>query len=161
MIVNITRENVAWASGFFDGEGHVVRYATANKKQYPMFGIGLDQNDPELLVRFTEVFGCGNVRARPGRKCHTLRYTNFEQAQAIAATIWPWLSAKRKQEIKETLVAVQMHKHRIGVEPGRDRFGRLSHKDECKNGHSYETFGIIDARGYWKCLECFRVRNSR
>lgn len=87
--MDLTRENVAWASGFFDGEGHVIRYALANKKQYPMFGIGLDQNDPELLVRFTEIFGTGKVVARKNRKCHNLRYTSFENAQFISAAMWP------------------------------------------------------------------------
>lgn len=158
--MNLTRENVAWAAGFFDGEGHVIRYALANKKQYPMFGIGLDQNDPELLNRFIDIFGVGKVVARKNRKCHNLRYTSFETAQFIAATLWPWLSVKRKKEISETLARVGDHRRRTDIHEGRSPQGRLIHKDNCKNNHAYADHGVIDGRGYWKCLECIRVRSN-
>lgn len=160
--MQLSREDVAWAAGFFDGEGNVRNSAKASGSKFVMFGLGLDQNDPELLYRFRDIFGCGAVRARNGRKCHQYTITKFEDAQFVAACMWPWLSVRRKEQISSALVAVADFKRRpVDGDRRVDSRGRLKHMPDCKNGHSYDEYGVKDSRGHWKCLECVRIRKER
>ena len=91
------RELLAWAAGFFDGEGN----AQLNKKSYPR--VQINQLDREVLDRFTEAVGVGKVYGPYQHNSHKNSYfqyqvNGFERVQAVMAMLWPWLgSAKRSQ----------------------------------------------------------------
>ncbi len=98
-----SRENVAWAAGFFDAEGCFSTTARVG------VGASITQTDRELLDRFRAIVGFGKVygpyqtRAadRFPRKPHYFyKAYGRERVQALLAMMWTWLgSAKRQQAI--------------------------------------------------------------
>lgn len=96
------RQRLAWAAGFFDGEG-CFSYSKSSKHVC----ISITQRDIEVLERFKESVGLGRIygpyRHRPGstlsdKEFHVFRAYGYEQVQAIGAMLWFKLgSAKRAQ----------------------------------------------------------------
>lgn len=98
------REDLAWAAGFFEGEGCV---RAAQDKQNKSLWEGrtyfdVSQSDREMLDRFQRIFGCGKVYG-PYSKPNRLPYyrffvVNFEQVQMLVILLWPWLSQRRRAQ---------------------------------------------------------------
>lgn len=102
------REQLAWAAGFFDGEGHAGYW---EQKGYGHIHLALSQSgDHRVLDRFIAALGFGAVsgpykqgrtRRRP---VYRLTYHSFETAQAAIAILWQWLSPVKRQQAKSILV---------------------------------------------------------
>jgi hypothetical protein len=98
------REELAWAAGFFDGEG-CFSFSVAGR----YVCVSLSQTDREPLDRFKAAVGIGRVLGpydfrkndRWVRKPqYVYRVNGYERVQAIAALLWSWLgSVKRQQAI--------------------------------------------------------------
>jgi len=98
------RERLAWAAGFFDGEG-CFSFSVAGK----YVCVSVSQTDFEPLLRFQEAVGIGNIlgpydmrkKDRWIRKPqYVYRVNGYERVQAIAAMLWHWLGpAKRAQAL--------------------------------------------------------------
>src|SRR5687767_4712413 len=122
------REQLAWAAGFFDGEGCVTS-SEARSRRPMMF---ITQHDPRVLRRFRQVVGFGKVygpyrsgsrRAHRGSKSvferllrkpavyvPTFRWvwkTNggYQDVEAIARMLSPWLGVRKKQDARRVLRA--------------------------------------------------------
>ena len=105
-----TREELAWAAGFVDGEGSF--FLCREQKNLPRFPtFNLTQIDPRVLNRFATVIGFGRVLGpygpyNKGPKARPLYYYNvggFEKTQAIAALLWTWLGPVKRQQAKAVL----------------------------------------------------------
>ena len=98
----LSREDLAWAAGFFDGEGC---FSFSEAGHYICVSIG--QTDREPLDRFRiAVGGLGKVLgpyelARPGRLSkkpqYVYRANRFEHVQAIAAMLWFKLGTPKEE----------------------------------------------------------------
>jgi LAGLIDADG DNA endonuclease family protein len=96
------RVSLAWAAGFFDGEGC---FSYSSAARYPC--VSITQKDREVLDRFRAVVRIGKVygpyRNPPGRTLSTnpfylYRTHGYERVQAVAALLWFELgSAKHAQ----------------------------------------------------------------
>lgn len=115
--MNIDREHLAWAAGFFDGEGTTCtavrtgrtyfRVRDGAQSVYPQRGIVMavsqaGQYGPELLYRFQLAVGRGkvhNMTTRIGNaQSYAWRTAKFTDVQAVVALLWTWLGpAKRLQ----------------------------------------------------------------
>jgi hypothetical protein len=101
------REELAWAAGFFDGEGttciSVNRKAGTSRGPSLQIHVSLPQVGPWCLFRFRQaVGGLGAIYPVPPRNGHQPQHRwqigSFEGAQAVIAMLWPFLtSVKRKQ----------------------------------------------------------------
>lgn len=104
------REELAWAAGFFDGEGHV-RCSLVQEKQYPLLRVEVAQRDPQVLERFQRVIGCGRIyainRKPPKNSYYNWHVGRFEHAQAVIALLWTWLSPVKRKQAKVALARVQ------------------------------------------------------
>lgn len=108
------REQLAWAAGLFDGEGHIscrdrtggghlVKYKSPRS-----IVITISQHHTAVLERFQEAVGLGKIyvvtRSRPSGelyKSYSWRTGKFERVQAVTVMMWPWLGeVKRAQAIK-------------------------------------------------------------
>ncbi len=93
---------LAWAAGFFDGEGHI----GARKGETAAWRIivQLNQTDRAVLDRFRAAVGVGLIwgprsRNNPRHKdIYFYRAGGFEQSQAVIAMLWPFLSAPKRQQ---------------------------------------------------------------
>jgi hypothetical protein len=113
------REELAWAAGFFDGEGHIgVR---RNGPSFPSRRIGLHvgQADRRPLDRFLRAVGVGQIRG-PDRQSKypnaklmfRFHVDNFQHAQHVVAVLWRWLSEPKREQAHLALTAYAADPHR-------------------------------------------------
>jgi len=106
----MNREELAWAAGFFDGEGSTYVHRSsphAPKKRTPKVRLSIGQNDPEVLLRFRDAVGHGVVYGPYARdysggvKIHWRYRTNDpSDALTVIKLLWPWLGSKKKAQAK-------------------------------------------------------------
>lgn len=105
MALQINREELAWAAGFFDGEG-----CFGIDKRFSAPYVRVSQKDRRALDRFVEVTGLGRVYFRNGNgkyrgdtHIHWIAISGFEQTQALGAMLWQWLSPVKRDQFKKML----------------------------------------------------------
>jgi hypothetical protein len=111
------REALAWAAGFYEGEGTVnacySRYTSdlgeRRQRKTPQFQLRINQVGAEPLIKFMEAVGTGKVYgpyARTGVKDqYQYDVHSFEKVQAIIAMLWPWLSDRRREQARAVLTS--------------------------------------------------------
>lgn len=110
MTYHPNREELAWAGGFFEGEGCI---SQAKKASNIAFRLSLVNTDLEDLERFHravggvgKVYGPYSYKDRPTHKPQWQWVCQrFETAQAVLAMLWPGLSTRRRETARETLAA--------------------------------------------------------
>lgn len=124
------REKLAWAAGFFDGEGcfwHGVRKSKGS--EYRSTETRMTQADPEVLERFRDALGLGKVygpysygKKRPNwRPQWQYLAHGFHQTQAIIAMLWPWLGSVKREQARDVLRQVRDHPPRKTGRPPKAR----------------------------------------
>lgn len=142
--VSINREELAWAGGFFEGEGWFClkddKYAQA----------GVCQINLEPLNRFDlAIGGLGRLYKDNKRDVTQYRLYGFEKVQAVSAMLWPWLSTWRKNQALAVLAKSKL------VGPA------MKDKTHCPQGHPYDMNNtIIHLDGSRHCRACNKQRCS-
>lgn len=104
----LLNEELAWAAGFFDGEG-CIYVARMNKQSNAPRNIHFDiaQIHPFVLHRFKKAVGVGKIygpylsKAKNRKPYWRYTLSGFEQCQFAIAALWNFLSPiKRKQATK-------------------------------------------------------------
>lgn len=102
--IKIVREELAWAAGFFDGEGMIRAYA-GHKNTAPALMVRISQVDRRPLDRLhAAISGLGKIygpkapQSPRSSPYYTLSFTTFEAAQAAVAMLWPFLSPPKKED---------------------------------------------------------------
>jgi len=120
--VRINREELAWAAGLFDGEGHTRARKNGTNGTYALT-LSLDLANQDVLERFHKaVWNLGTLRGPYSRKRQSNKplwrwqATKFEYAQAIIAAIWSFLSPPKKEQIKSAIETYNSQPH-----PGKGR----------------------------------------
>lgn len=105
---------LAWAAGFFDGEGTTTGDAKAGR---PRTFLSVAQSgDPDLLHRFqSAVGGLGRVngpwaKSRGYRPQYAYQIHGFEAVQAVIAMLWPWLGETKREQASRRLLAFRGRK---------------------------------------------------
>ena len=125
---------LAWAAGFFDGEGHIGVHVGDHSQGRPWKRIDLylsiSQVDRRVLDRFRDAVGVGSVNGPyihpsvAARKNEQPRYyfttAKFEHIQAVVAMLWQFLSPVKREQALSALRTVKE---------------RLGHQKTCKRGH--------------------------
>jgi hypothetical protein len=92
---------LAWAAGFFDGEG-CVGCSWRPEKRYRNLRLSITQVDREVLDRFAEAVGVGRVlgpriRKDPNQQpLYTYRLDRVEEIRAVREKLWPWLGTVKR-----------------------------------------------------------------
>jgi hypothetical protein len=98
---------LAWAAGFFDGEGHI-RYQKGSL-QLAVAQVTKDGTTPFVLLHLQKALGRGHVTGPyKGQKAnHHSSYqftiSNFEYTQAAICFMWKWLGPIKKSQAKKVL----------------------------------------------------------
>lgn len=104
MIIN--KENIAWAAGFYDGEGSVsCRSNNGNPHTLLQLSIG-QKNDgneiAETLKKFKSIVGCGHIyrKTRIGIEINQHQFFVSKQLDVIKVInlLWPYLSITKKNQ---------------------------------------------------------------
>jgi hypothetical protein len=154
-MVELNREELAWAAGFFDGEGSTF-IAMTSGDLYLRCAVG--QKDPRALERFRQaVLGIGNINQSDPRGLYRWN-TSGPLAQAVVALLWTWLGPVKRDQAR--VAAMRWHADRRGR-----RFGYGASKDRthCPQGHPYDEANTLryvhDGRTDRKCRTCARDRD--
>ena len=113
----VCREELAWAAGFFDGEGHTTVYP--DKGKYLQIKIQIAQIDRQVLDRFQNaVLGLGYINgpyySKQSNKKPEYRFCagSFEHVQAIIAMLYGFLSPVKQEQCLQVLKRYQEYKQR-------------------------------------------------
>lgn len=120
-MVVVCREELAWAAGFFDGEGSTSFVKKGRKSLRRCVNLGIMQTgSPETLERFqVAVGGIGRINGpyhhrnpvwAPFWKFASQR---FEHVQAIIAMLWPFLSAAKKEQAARVLIQSSQNRREV------------------------------------------------
>jgi hypothetical protein len=115
----VAQTELAWAAGFFDGEGYVGKWWT-NKKdrksQTLTIRTTIHQAHPEVLRRFASAVGVGKVRG-PFKKRKERNWSPMWEYQAacqdtlkVADRLIPYLSPVKVRQFKDVVSAYTEHK---------------------------------------------------
>jgi hypothetical protein len=122
-----TREiQLAWAAGFFDGEGTVGADQDPRTGRYRAINMEIPQSSangvPDVLVRFREIIGVGNISGpheprSPWSRLPRYRWLSggLDNAEAVSALIWPWLGSVKRAQFEN---AIRLR--RTGIRRNRD-----------------------------------------
>ncbi len=104
---------LAWAAGFFDGEGSTSYTSTRGLTRinyYPRLHIS--QKNETTLLRFQQAIGgFGKISAklpRPGM--YQWQLDRFEHVQAVIGLLWKYLSQQKKDQAIKVLTAYRTQK---------------------------------------------------
>ena len=108
---------LAWAAGFFDGEGNVLFIPEDGNRRRARVRIQIGQSGaPDLLERFQAAVGCGHVMgpyfkekpsgglALPMYRFNTSR---CESVQHVMCSLWPWLGEVKRAQFRYALLSAR------------------------------------------------------
>ena len=100
----MTETELAWAAGFFDGEGSVSIHRDKRPGRKPLIHLDIEQVDIRPLLRFRAAVGLpGNISLRPARSLNRKPihrvYMAHAEASACIARLWPFLSEPKREQI--------------------------------------------------------------
>jgi hypothetical protein len=167
-ITPIEPTQLAWAAGFFDGEGHIRCQSFTNVRNgndRTAIAIEISQalydgeDHSETLLRFQRsVGGLGSIYVRRDyfkrrltspswRIQERWQATGFQNCQAIIAMLWPFLGTVKRKQARTALLS-RLEYERIPRHP-------KSRIELCKRGHNEWIFRS-DGSGFRRCRACNR-----
>lgn len=143
---------LAWAAGFFDGEGYV---GTSKSGRYLNIRCAIGQSySPETLYRFLSAVGVGKVvgpfkRANREHGDYWIwRCSGTNQSKAVFDKLLPFLSGPKTEQY-----------YRAVRDNEESRYKPVT---ECSRGHEYnEANTYVTARGSRSCRACHAANERR
>lgn len=156
---NLSQTELAWAAGFFDGEGST--WATQSLHVDIPQAIQGDESEPFVLRRFVVAVGVPTeihpMRRTGGKPIFKVRYSGMKAA-TVLQRLWPHLSKVKRLQAREAIESLPLK----SLSPGR-RFALGVH---CRRGHTDgEWLGVFKkgrlvGRSYRVCKTCDRLRQE-
>lgn len=106
------RESLAWAAGFFDGEGHIGYHPFFDKRKGVIsrkIVLTVTQVDRRTLDQFRKIMGVGTVQGP--KKTGEFRYqsSSFSHVQHMMAQMWDFLGNKKRDDYRRSLAGYLAH----------------------------------------------------
>lgn len=149
-----TREDLAWAAGFIDGEGGT--YCSGPETARAGLLLKAGQAERSTLERMRDSLGLGTVygpyktAGLHHRPYWTCSIGGFEKVQAAVAMLWPFLSEPKRQQAHAALYRWKLHR----------KAARITH---CKRGHPFDDENTYVRPGQTgrTCRACVRASQAR
>lgn len=155
--MEINHTELAWAAGFYDGEGS----ASSSSDYLKLPALSLNQVDIRPLRRFhAAVLGLGTVRGpyeRGNQPIYEWSAKSFIHAQAVIGLLWKYWSEPKREQAHRVMTAFYQRTLRRGP---RGKDGKIAF---CKVGHSLAdayTFPSSNGRIYRRCKPCAKTNGS-
>lgn len=102
---------LAWAAGFFDGEGSTTARTFKLRPGYRQLAIGVPQaghdSVPLVLVRFKRAMaGMGTIGGPDSHSIYVWRILGREQVHAALALMWPFLGDVKREQAARAIALV-------------------------------------------------------
>lgn len=143
-----SQEQIAWAAGLFEGEGHWrVRWYEGTGAVRSV-DTCLASTDRDVVLKFRRIVGFGNIRSeQPSNPNAQLQWKwgsgRREEVKQMARQFLPYLGKRRGARAREILK----------VPPPRIDRKMVTH---CPQGHPYD-----DDNTYWYRKDSYRARHCR
>lgn len=106
------REELAWAAGFFDGEGSIYT-SVMGRSNNSSKNIHLDiaQIHPFVLERFIRAVGIGKLygpyapKTKNSRQYWRYTASGYASCQAVVGLLWNWLSPVKQEQASTALAS--------------------------------------------------------
>lgn len=155
----MNREQLAWAAGFIDGEGHIGTHECqkarpTDQRNYAAISITVAQCNKEPLERLQKTLELGKIWGpyKKKNKNHTDFYvfsvTGLEKTQAALTRVWEWLGEVKQ---KQALGALEAY-HKFNERP-KLRLGPKPRATECHPGRKHAAHGL--------CESCYQMSYKR
>lgn len=152
---------LAWAAGFFDGEGspYLTRYGSP-RRAAPNAEVNQLRREP--LDRFRAAVGdLGSMRLRPDPKQRRPRpmwswyVRNWRTTQAVLTLLWPYLGVVKREQASAVFVGYQAEVDR-NPKLGRPNVSRLWTETTCPLGHTDISIHTCLGKPVRRCRVCRR-----
>lgn len=156
-----TREELAWAAGFFDGEGSFYggpRGGAYRRGQWHI-NASVTNTDRQLLDRFREAVGigivCGPYELAGGRRpVYRWAIRSPQGVQAVGAMLWPWLGEYKRERWVYCLTNYRAHRLPTAAALKRAQ-------THCKNNHPLSGPNCRVTNRQRRCRACERDASAR
>jgi hypothetical protein len=110
--VVLDRAELAWAAGFFDGEGSTIARSLKSRPGYHQLNVTVPQSGrdgvPPVLLRFQRVmFGMGHINGPSNDGIYMLRYLAREEARLVLDLMWPHLGDIKRAQATRAIELVE------------------------------------------------------
>jgi hypothetical protein len=126
---------LAWAAGFFDGEGSTYLGTVSHRKDWNRLTLGVSQVELVPLERFRAAVGLGRITC-----------SGFP-AKAVLKLLWLHLTDVKRAQAQRAMDAE--------INSGKPTARGRTH---CPQGHEYAVHAYVRSDGYRRCRICDRVR---
>ena len=123
-------EDLAWAAGFFDGEGCTSfnkRVGKTGKLGRIVIQVSISQNDPEVLYRFQKIFdGRGKIyflKKCGNKKNDSYRWnaSSHKNVLFVLEHMWPYLGTLKRKQAEKALEAYKEDRKYLFSRDGQPR----------------------------------------
>lgn len=105
----VCNTDIAWAAGFFDGEG-TTSILKAQRDKYSYIRMGVSQKLHECLDRFYSIVQKGKIYSSNTRDIRSWNCYKHEDVIEVLNLLWPYLSEIKKQQALIALDKVNNNK---------------------------------------------------
>jgi hypothetical protein len=156
----LDRELLAWAAGFFDGEGSTIARTDRRRPDYVQLEVSVPQSGvagvPEVLFKFQRaMLGVGRIVSQPGRVMHKWSGGGRVTNEMSLALMWPWLGAVKRAQAVAAIEIVDRRfaegRRRVRAPRYRPTFAaheRVPMSDAGRLELAWVA-GFLDAEGYF------------
>lgn len=156
----LDEELLAWAAGFFDGEGSTIARNHSRRPHYKQLVVsvpqsGRDATPPDVLVRFrTAVLGMGEIVEPNAEHVWVWRSRGRVDGELTLALLWPYLGAVKRAQAVAALEGVELQYTTLRRRPPRYVPQLVPHPIRSRAELSGDVerawaAGFLDAEGYF------------
>jgi hypothetical protein len=98
--------DLAWAAGFFDGEGST-SVLKAQRDKYSYIRMSVNQKKPECLERFHSIVGFGKIYRANKRDIYSWDCYKQSDVPQVLEMLWPYLSNVKKEQALRAMERVK------------------------------------------------------
>jgi hypothetical protein len=155
--LRIDREKLAWAAGFFDGEGTTFAKSDTDRPGYHQLSVSVPQagdSTPLVLERFRDsVLGMGRIDPPGIDGAYRWRSRGFVDAQQTVILLWPYLGDVKRQQAAAAMrrVSAQFRSGTYRARPPKSKPVLIPHRHARASARSRLqrawAAGFLDAEG--------------
>jgi hypothetical protein len=107
-------ESLAWAAGFYDGEGCTSFHQKQNKRG-SQISCGITQKYKDILQKFQKSIGGSGKIYITRNNFFMWRTGHFEDVQFVICLLWKWLSERKQKQAIQTLKLYHQNRNNMWV----------------------------------------------
>ena len=109
--MHVHRSEIAWAAGFFDGEGSTIARSFKTRPGYRQLAMSVPQagdgSVPRVLMRFKHAMGgMGTISGPNGDGIYAWRVLGRDQVHAALRALWPFLGDVKRDQAATAIILV-------------------------------------------------------